>query len=75
MTDRLNNTIPSETVTITITRQLAITQQPESQTIELGEPLNLSVTAEGMGLQYQWYFKKAGEDSFTEWSEHTDASE
>ena len=75
LTDRFGNTVQSETVTVTITQQLAITQQPESQTVELGSPVKLSVTAEGMGLQYQWYCRKAGEDSFTEWSEHTKPSE
>ena len=75
VTDRLGNTAQSDTVTVTITQQLAITKQPVSQTAELGSPVTLSVKAQGMGLQYQWYFKKAGQTSFSEWKQHTHSSE
>ena len=71
----MGNTAQSDTVTVTITQQLAITKQPVSQTAELGSPVTLSVKAQGMGLQYQWYFKKAGQTSFSEWKQHTHSSE
>ena len=71
----MGNTAQSDTVSVTITQQLAITKQPASQTVELGSPVTLSVKAQGMGLQYQWYFKKAGQTSFSEWKQHTHSSE
>ena len=54
---------------------LAITQQPANQTINLGESVKLSVKAEGTGLSYQWYYKKAGQTAWSVWKEHTHATE
>ena len=75
VTDRLNNTVQSDTVTVTINQPLAITKQPVSQTIVLGSPVTVSLKAQGMGLQYRWYFKKAGQTSFSLWKDRTGASE
>ena len=44
-----------------------ITAQPKSQSVRLGEPVTFSVKASGSGLKYQWYFKKKGQTSFSEW--------
>ena len=43
--------------------------------MELGKSITLSLTASGTGLSYQWYFKKAGQSSFTLWNGRTHASE
>ena len=75
VTDRLGNSVQSDTVSVTITQQLAITEQPVDQTVELGSPVTLSLKAVGMGLKYQWYFKKAGQTSFGEWKGHFRAAE
>ena len=57
-------------------QELRITTHPANQTIKLGDLINLSVEAEGEGLMsYQWYFKKAGQTSFSKWNDHTWASE
>ena len=52
-----------------------ITTQPTNQSIVLGRPVTLSLTATGEGLIYQWYFKKAGQTSFSPWNGHTQATE
>ncbi len=36
-----------------------ITLQPQDQTVPIGNPATLSVTATGSGLQYQWYTNNA----------------
>ncbi len=54
---------------------LAITQQPTSQTVKLGNSLKVSVKAEGIGLSYPWYYKKAGQTSWSVWKGRTGASE
>ena len=67
--------VTSDTVTVHVTQELAITQQPESKTVTLGDSVTLSVKAQGIGLSYQWYFKKVGQDSFSEWNNRKRASE
>ena len=53
----------------------AITSQPASQTVTLGKSLTLSVKANGVGLSYQWYYKKKGATAWSVWNGHTHASE
>ena len=67
-----SGSVKSDTVTI---RVLSITTQPKSQTVELGKSITLSVKATGSGLTYQWYFKKKGQTSFSEWSGRVNATE
>ena len=54
---------------------LAITQQPKSQSIIAGKPLTLSVKATGDSLQYQWYYKKKGQTTFSPWNNRVSATE
>ena len=75
ITDSYGNTIDSDTVKVTVYPQIVITSQPYSQTVKLGKSLTLSLTAEGSGLTYQWYCKKAGQDSFVKWNGRIDAIE
>ena len=65
----------SDTVTVTVTQQLAITRQPQNTSIQLGEAVNLSLKAQGIGIKYQWYYKKAGASAFSIWKNHTHAAE
>ena len=65
----------SATVRITVSGTPKITSQPVSQSIALGETIRLSVRAEGVGLTYQWYYKKAGQTSFSKWNGRTHATE
>ena len=74
--DGAGNTVKSNTATITVTEpKIRITTQPVSQTVALGDTIKLSVIAEGEGLTYQWYFKKAGQTSFSKWNGRTHATE
>lgn len=66
ITDAWGNSVNSEIATITgeETVKLAITRQPESQTVKLGEMFNVTFDAEGDGLKYQWYFRKVGTEKW-----------
>ena len=54
---------------------MKITSQPADKTVSVGETITLSVKAQGSGLKYQWYFKKAGQTSWNVWKSHTHSSE
>ena len=58
-----------------MTQDLKITAQPTNKTIKKGDSVTLSLKAEGTGLTYQWYYKKAGATSFSTWNGRTHASE
>ena len=75
VTDGGGNKINSDEATVTLASALAITTQPTSKTVTLGESVTLSLKATGEGLTYQWYYKKKGASSFTLWSGRTHASE
>ena len=73
--DSSGNTVNSDTVTVTVNQALSITTQPVNKTVKLGDSVTLSLKAQGSGLTYQWYYKKAGQSSFSAWSGRTHASE
>ena len=73
--DSAGNTVNSSTATITVKQALKITVQPQSKTINLGDTMKISLTAQGNGLTYQWYYKKKGATSWSLWKNHTHASE
>ena len=74
--DSLGNYVNSTSAGITvITQPLKITSQPKSREIELGTTITLSLKAEGVGLSYQWYYKKRGTTSWVKWNTRTHASE
>ena len=73
--DSSGNSVTSEAATITFASELRITKQPESCQIYSGEKVTVSVTALGEELTYQWYYKKVGQDLFSAWKNHTNASE
>ena len=75
VTDSKGTSIHSNTATVTISATLKITQQPQSQSKTLGESLTISVKASGLGLKYQWYFKKKGQTEWSVWNGRTHASE
>ena len=61
ITDAWGNSVTTERATITGTAavELAITRQPESQTVTIGDMFNVTFDAVGDGLRYQWYFRQA----------------
>ena len=52
-----------------------ITLQPQSRNAVAGKSITLSIKATGSGLTYQWYFRKAGQTTWSVWNGHTSASE
>ena len=75
VTDRNGNWVESDTVTVTFDDNIEILQQPENQTVALGDSITLSVKAQGIGLSYQWYFKKKGQTDFRPWPNRVRATE
>ena len=75
--DTKDHSVSSNAVTLTIAEHGGpiITQQPESQTIKLGDELTVSVAAEGENLTYQWYYMKKGATAWTKWNNRTNAIE
>ena len=54
---------------------LKINTQPTNLVFKLGDSVTLSLEAQGDGLTYQWYYKKADNDSFTLWNGRIHAAE
>ena len=55
------------TETATITRppmELALTAQPQSVQVAIGDKFSVKPTVQGDGLTYQWYYKDAGMKEF-----------
>ena len=75
VTDKYGKTVKSNPATITVTQELKITKQPVGATVRTGDTVTLSLKAEGLGLSYQWYFKKAGQTAWNVWKGHTGATE
>ncbi len=64
VSDKFGNSIKTDTVTLTMGNALEITQQPSSVTVPAGKAANISFTAKGDGLTYNWYYKNAGASKF-----------
>ena len=73
--DSSGNSVKSNTIKVTVNGTLSITTQPVSKTVTLGDSITLSLKAQGVGLSYQWYYKKAGQTTWSVWSGRTHASE
>ena len=68
ITDRYGNTAETEPATLYYAApagyELKITNQPRDAAADLGETVSVSVTAEGDGVSYQWYFRNANSDKW-----------
>ena len=62
VTDEYGNSVKSNTVTISL--KFSITKQPQSVTVIKNKTAKISVSAEGEGLTYQWYYKTKSGKSF-----------
>ena len=63
--DENGNSVQTETVRlILITGELTITQQPQNVIAEDGEPVEITIKAEGAGLTYEWWVALDGETEF-----------
>ena len=75
VTDQYGNSVTSDIATISMEAapvELAITKQPASVTAGDGEVVSVSVTAQGDGLTYVWYYRNAGKTKFNLSSSTTD---
>lgn len=74
--DSKGNTVVTDTVTLTVgvAEPIRIIEQPTNVTGQVNATATFAVAAEGDGLTYQWYYKKAGESGFTAWNKRTTAS-
>ena len=69
VTDKYGNSVQSNTVTISM--PLKITKHPESVGVPEGTIAKVSLTAEGEGLTYNWYFKNPNSNIFVYTSSFT----
>ena len=74
VTDSKGSTAESKAATVTIDIPLEITQHPKSVAASVGDTVNFTVKAKGNGLNYQWYYRKSGDSSWTKWAGHTTAT-
>jgi len=61
--DKFGNVVKSKSVVIA--QPVKITKQPKSVTVANGKTARVTVTAEGEGLTYAWYYANAGDTAFT----------
>jgi len=64
ITDKYGNSVTSDVATLSILTSVQITGQPASVSVKNGATASTSVTAEGEGLTYQWYWKNADQDVY-----------
>ena len=62
--DAYGNSVRSDTVKINVGTPLKITTQPVNFMGQAGSTIKFTVAAQGDGLAYQWYFKRAAETAF-----------
>lgn len=75
ITDKNGYVLHSNPAVFTLSQEIKIIQQPENMDFRWGDRITLSVKAEGIGLTYQWYFRKQGQSSFSKWKGRTHATE
>ena len=71
VTDGSGLSLNSETARIWVTDALDILSQPRDVSVSPGETVTFSVRAQGRGLRYQWYYRKAGARYWHIWKHHT----
>lgn len=54
---------------------LSIVKQPTDLTVPEKSDLTIRIRAAGVGLKYQWYYKKADQGEFSEWIGRTGSTE
>lgn len=64
ITDAYGVSVTTQTVDLLMATELKINQQPSDQTVDCGSKCDLTVDAQGEGLNYVWYTKNIGEAEF-----------
>lgn len=62
ITDKYGNSVKTKTVTLSL--KFGITKQPVNTTVPKNKTAKVSVSAEGDGLKYQWYYKDRSSKKF-----------
>ena len=70
VTDSYGKKLTSNAATLkyTVNNNLFIITQPKSTTVNKESIAYFSIKANGVGLKYQWQYKKVGDSSWTVWS-------
>lgn len=68
ITDKNGTEIISEPALLTVTQELAILTHPTDTSVLIGNAAKFTVTAEGIGLKYQWQYKNPTD---TNWKNST----
>ncbi len=71
ITDCTGRLISSDSASVWITDALDILRQPQSISVAPWQPVEFSVAAQGKGLRYQWYYRKADMTEWHIWRKHT----
>lgn len=80
VTDASGRSVNSSAATVTISKttgtsaKLKITSHPADVSVASGTPVVFAVKAEGVGLQYQWHYKRPGSTGWTKWNGKTTPS-
>ena len=64
ITDKYGATAKSDIATLNMATELKITKQPADVAVSAGATAKVTVTAQGDGLTYKWYYANPGSDSF-----------
>ena len=65
ITDGNGKSVTSSAAKVTV--DINITKQPANVTVKSGDDATFSLKAAGVGLKYQWYYRKSGETVWTLW--------
>lgn len=72
VTDSNGISVDSLPAAVTLRQTVFITSQPADVTTSSGLETKFEIKASGNGLNYQWYYKKAGSSNWSIWKNHTD---
>ena len=72
--DSAGKSIQSNTIKVTFSDAVTIVTHPANVTVKTGADVKFTVKADGIGLTYQWYYKKATASDWSKWSGRTAAS-
>ena len=67
VTDAWGNTVETSPVVVIMAiprHELAITAQPENESVKMGEMFCVTVDAQGDELKYQWYWRNVGSETW-----------
>ena len=73
--DAYGRTKDTNEVTLSMRHKAAITSQPKSVTVSAGETAKFTIGATGDGIEYQWYYKNAGAETWQKASSTSDTYE